>query len=161
MLPELVREPVAERKPPHRPLRFRCVLLPPDERLTDAQKRAGGVGEADVVPTQAADLARLQTGGDDAQEDDARLLPPRPLFDERPLDAPDPDRRQDAPVPAGFPRPLDRRPRVRAHKPRSRRVTTGGPNPPRSVVSQKTLRSADQEGSFGLPVPLVDNCDSP
>jgi hypothetical protein len=116
MLEQLVGEPGPKRDRPHRPLRFRRLLLAIDDRFPDFQAGAFRVGEEDVLPAEAEDLAATKARVQHGQEDDTCLLEPGPLdavrlvreLCERAFDAAGLGRRQDRPATPGLPRPLNK-----------------------------------------------------
>ena len=115
-------------------LGLRRVWLVAHPRLTDAHRGAGGIGEGNVPPPQAENLAAAQAGTKDGEEHDSGLLDPGTVLPalrlgellKGPLDAADFDGREDRPASARLAWPLDRANRIRSNEPlRLRRLEKG------------------------------------
>jgi hypothetical protein len=83
---QLRGKPLTKRDRPLALLALRRVWPAADLRLPHAERGAVRVGERDVPPAQAENLAAAQAGRDDRQKDDARLLAPGPLLSLRLVD---------------------------------------------------------------------------
>lgn len=123
VLPELLGVLRTERDRPLPRVGLRRVLSTADERLTDSEKGARGVREVHVLPPGAENLTALKAGADDRQEDDARLLEPRPLAAPSSANSanarstrPDLKRTEDRPVAPRLARPVDPRLRIHLHE---------------------------------------------